>query len=380
MTKKHITVVGGGIMGCLASLTAAQSSYSVAWFGPEEQGRADGADARNYALAPATVDLLKRLGVWPALQSKACMVTRMEVFSGSVRVDLSASDAGSEFLSAMVLHQDLLDTLEQAAGFCPQVQRIAARPDSLVAGLNGVEVLSRGESVFTQLLVGADGARSWVRQQAGIHWGQRDYGQQAVVAAFRSQHPHGGVAAQWFDRGEVLALLPLADPHSFSMVWSTSKTNPASHASMAQFLQELPERTGQRFGALTLQSGAVAAPLKMLLTDSQSALRTVLLGDAAHTVHPLAGYGLNLGVQDLLCLEQLWKSAQLDPGAASLLRAYDRSRRLQVKKVQWGLDLLQRFVTQTHPTLEKARGFGMRLVGDFGPLRQFLIRQAITPQ
>jgi 2-polyprenylphenol 6-hydroxylase len=375
-----ITVVGGGIMGCLASLTAAQQGYSVVWFGPQEQGRADGADARNYALAPLTVSLLKRAGVWQAVEPHACMVTRMEVFSGDARVDLAGADAGSEFLSAMVLHKDLLNALEQAVQFRPQIQRIPCRPESITASIGNVQVTCEGQSMTTQLIVGADGARSWVRQQAGIHWGQRDYGQQGVVATFHAEHPHGGVATQWFDRGEVLALLPLSDPHKLSMVWSTSKTDPASEASMGQFLQELDQRTKQRFGKLTLEGAAVAAPLRMVLTDSQSALRTVLLGDAAHTVHPLAGYGLNLGVQDLLCLEELWQPAKDDPGAHSVLRAYDRSRRLRVKKAQWSLDVLQRFVTQTHPTFEKLRGFGMRLVGDLGPLRQFLIRQAISPQ
>ena len=375
-----VTVVGGGVMGCLASLTAAQLGYSVVWFGPAEQGRTDGADARNYALAPLTVELLKRVGVWQALEPLVCRVTRMEVFSGETRVDLAASDAGTEFLSAMVLHKDLLNALEQAAQFRPQIQRVLARPDSVEASTEAVRVSYDGRSFTTQLLVGADGARSWVRQQAGINWGQRDYGQQGVVATFHAEHPHGGVATQWFDRGEILALLPLANPHKLSMVWSTSKIDPTSDASMAQLAQELTERTKQRFGELVLEGGAVAAPLKMLLTDSQSALRTVLLGDAAHTVHPLAGYGLNLGVQDLLCLEALWQGSQNDPGAYSLLRAYDRSRRLRVKKVQWGLDLLQRFVTQTHPTFERVRGFGMGLVGSIGPLRQFLIRQAISPQ
>jgi 2-polyprenylphenol 6-hydroxylase len=375
-----ITVVGGGIVGCLASLTAAHLGHSVAWFGPQEQVRADGADARNYALAPLTVDLLKRLGVWQAVEPHACMVTRMEVFSSDTRIDLAASDAGSEFLSAMVLHKDLLNALEQAVQFRPQIHRVLARPDSIHANTESVTVCFEGQSMATQLIVGADGARSWVRQQAGIHWGQRDYGQQGVVATFHAEHPHGGVATQWFDRGEILALLPLADPHILSMVWSTSKTDPASESSIGQFVQELDERTKRRFGKLTLESAAVAAPLRMVLTDSQSAVRTVLLGDAAHTVHPLAGYGLNLGVQDLLCLEALWHSAKDDPGAYSILRAYDRSRNLRVKRVQWGLDLLQRFVTQTHPTLEKVRGLGMRLVGELGPLRQFLIRQAISPQ
>jgi ubiquinone biosynthesis UbiH/UbiF/VisC/COQ6 family hydroxylase len=375
-----ITVVGGGIMGALASLTAAQLGYQVVWFGPKEQGRADGADSRNYALAPLTVDLLQRLGVWRAVAPLSCTVTRMEVFAGDARVDLAATDAGTEFLSMMILHRDLLAALEQAVQFRPQITRIEAHPDAMNASTECVTLEYDGQTIKTPLVVGADGARSWVRQQSGILWGQRDYGQQGVVATFRTQSAHGGVATQWFDEGEILALLPLADPHLVSMVWSTSQPNPTSAESIREFAQRITERSQHRFGELTLEGEASSAPLRMILTDSQSALRTVLLGDAAHTVHPLAGYGLNLGVQDLLVLESLWQGKKEDLGAYSLVQAYNKQRKHRVKRVQWGLDVLQRLVTQNHPSLQRLRSWGMRLVADIGPLRQFLIRQAISPQ
>ena len=245
---------------------------------------------------------------------------------------------------------------------------------------DGVEIQAAGDTYRVKLVVGADGARSWVRQQAGILWGQRDYGQQGVVATFRTEYPHGAVAAQWFDGADILALLPLKDPHLMSMVWSTSVANPTSNEVMAEFASEIQERTQSRFGHLTLEGTAVAAPLRMMLTESQSALRTVLVGDAAHTVHPLAGYGLNLGVQDLLSLEEIWQRHRDDPGSDNAVRSYERSRVMRVKRVQWGLDILQRLVTQSHPSMSRLREFGLRLVADIGPLRQFLIRQAISPQ
>ncbi len=149
---------------------------------------------------------------------------------------------------------------------------------------------------------------------------------------------------------------------------------------MEAFIAQIHERSNGRFGEITLLDQPSAAPLRMTLTDAQSALRTCLVGDAAHTVHPLAGYGLNLGVQDLISLEALLKESTSDPGASSVLSEYDKGRRLRVKRVQWCLDLLQRTVTASHPTVARLRGWGMRLVGDSGPLRQFLIRQAISPQ
>jgi ubiquinone biosynthesis UbiH/UbiF/VisC/COQ6 family hydroxylase len=304
----------------------------------------------------------------------------MEVFTGKTRVDLSATDAGADYLSVMVLHRDLLNALEQAVTFRPQIQRIEAKPDAMQTTLENVEIRVANKEYSAKLVVGADGARSWVRQQSGILWGQRDYGQQGVVATFRTEYPHGAVAAQWFEDAEILALLPLRDPHRMSMVWSTGRANPTSEDVINPFASEIQERTQGRFGRLSMEGAAVAAPLRMMLTESQSALRVVLVGDAAHTVHPLAGYGLNLGVQDLLSLEEIWQTNRDDPGSDGALRAYERARVLRVKRVQWGLDILQRLVTQSHPSISRLREFGMRLVADIGPLRQFLIRQAISPQ
>ena len=374
-----MAVVGGGIMGALSAIAASQAGLSVLWFGPVEQGRQDGAHARNYALGPASVDLMRRLGVWQAVASSSVPITRMEVYAGESRVDLSASDAGTDFLSSMILHRELLDGLEHAVRFHPRIQRIAMRPDRMTAFPDRVELGIDGRKWTVRLVVGADGARSWVRQQAGILWGQRDYGQQGVVASFTGSHPHGGVAAQWFEDGEILALLPLPDPHQLSMVWSTSRARAVDAANLPELLRHVQRCSRDRFGELTLLDAPVSAPLRMLLTNAQSSLRTVLVGDAAHTVHPLAGYGLNLGIQDLLVLESVFRDHPDDPGSNTAITTYEKSRHRRVRRVQWGLDMLQRLVTASHPAVTRMTRLGMRAVADIGPLRQLLIRQALMP-
>jgi len=374
-----LAIVGSGVMGALSALTAAQLGLKALWFGPAEADRTDGADARNYALSPATVGLLKRLGVWPALEANSCAVTRMEVFSGASRVDLTASDSGAEFLSTMVTHRNLLDALEQALKFCASVTRVPSRPTALEIFPDHVRLNAEGKTFDAQLVIGADGARSWVRGQAGILWGQRDYNQQAIVAAFHTEFPHGGVAAQWFDRGDILALLPLADPQQVSMVWSSSRPDPLTPDLNVTIADQITDRTAMRFGRLRLEGGLTAAPLRMLLTDQLTATRIALLGDAAHTVHPLAGYGLNLGIQDLLCLEALWKEHRSDPGSSAALNLYRRKRQRHIKAVQWSLDFFQRWVVQSHPTLQRFSQVGMRFVANTGLLRQLLIRQAMGP-
>jgi 2-polyprenylphenol 6-hydroxylase len=375
-----VVVIGGGVMGALAALTLAHLNHSVVWFGPTEQPRADGADHRNYALAPLTVDLLQRLGVWSSLVEKSCKVTRMEVTTADDRVDLSATDAGTEFLSMMVVHHDLLSALETAVQFRPQIQRYKASPDQIEYTPDHAVVHHHQQPIITQLVIGADGARSWVRQQARILWGQKDYEQHGIVAAFKTEHPHANVAAQWFLPNGILALLPLSDEHQTSMVWSTSETVHLEPGSEAILEEKISEMSGHRFGKLSLVGPVVSAPLKMLVTESQTALRTVLLGDAAHTVHPLAGYGLNLGVQDLLALEEICRDHPEDLGANMNVARYEKARHQRVRRVQAALDLLQRLVTESHPVLGRIRQLGLRLVARVGPLRQFLIRQAISPQ
>lgn len=378
--EPSVAVIGGGLMGALSSLCISALGYPVVWFGPDESGRTDGADARNYALSPLTIDLLKRLGVWSAIEPLSCAVTRMEVFSGDVRIDLSATDAGSDFLSVMVLHKDLLAGLEQASCFQPLIRRIKTIPDGFQATTDHVDIKSAEGAFRTKLLIGADGARSWVRRQSGILWGQHDYAQQGVVVALRTEHAHGSVASQWFEDGEILAFLPLANPNEISIVLSTAEPFATDQNYKNRLLEKIQQRSRNRFGAIELISEPVCAPLRMILTDTQTALRTVLLGDAAHTVHPLAGYGLNLGVQDLLSLEDILKNRPPDPGANTVVAAYEKSRTWRVKRVQWSLDMLQRLVTQTNPGVTRLQQFGMRLVAGISPLRQFLIRQAISPQ
>lgn len=366
-------------MGALCALAASHAGLSVIWLAPPEQGRQDGADARNYALGPLSVDLMRRLGVWQAVESSSVPVTRMEVYAGESRVDLSASDAGADFLSRMILHRALLDGLEHAVQFHPRIQRIRMRPERMTALSDRVEIGLDGRNWSVRLLVGADGARSWVRQQSGILWGQRDYGQQGVVASFSSTHPHGGVAAQWFEDGEILALLPLTDPHQLSMVWSTSRLRATDFANLPELLRHIQTCSRDRFGELTLLDAPVSAPLRMMLTHAQSSLRTVLVGDAAHTVHPLAGYGLNLGIQDLLVLESVFRDHRDDPGSNTAVASYEKFRHRRVRRVQWGLDILQRLVTASHPAVTRMTRLGMRAVADIGPLRQLLIRQALMP-
>jgi 2-polyprenylphenol 6-hydroxylase len=379
-------VVGGGILGALSALTLARLGLATRWVGPPEAAqRADHAQARAYALAPTTVALLERLGVWAHLATLAQPVVRMEVFqvAPAARLDFLAADVGEPALAQMVTHADLLAACEATArAGLPNL----ARAESVLSEseLAGLRASLGSRPLGADLLVAADGANSVLRRRAGLLWSRRDYGQQAVVAAFRTEKPHHGVACQWFGPEGILALLPLRDPHMVSMVFSVAHTTAQGllEASPQALASRISTESAHRLGALSAASEATATPLVMMSVNRMVAGRMALVGDAGHTVHPLAGYGLNLGVQDLLALEAQLLAGQaraglFDPGAARILRAYERNRACAVPTVQWGLDALYRLMGSSLPGLPAARAWGMQAIQAWPFLRSSLVQQAV---
>lgn len=385
-TQPSAVVVGGGILGALSSLSLSRLGIATRWVGPPEPAqRADAAQARAYALAPPTVSLLERLGVWAHLTDAAQPVARMEVFQVAppARLDFLAADVGETALAQMVSHADLLAACEATVRVgVPNLTRTEIPLSE--SDLQAIRDNLGGRPLGEDLVVAADGAQSMLRRRAGLLWRRRDYGQQAVVAAFRIEKPHHGVACQWFGPDGILALLPLRDPHVVSMVFSVGHATAAGlmGASEAELASRISTESDHRFGELQAISEATAVPLVMMSVNRMVAGRMALVGDAGHTVHPLAGYGLNLGVQDLLALEAQLLAGQarlgsFDPGAAGTLRAYARDRACAVPAVQWGLDALYRLMSSSLPGLPAARAWGMQAISAWPFLRSSLVQQAV---
>lgn len=380
-----IAVVGGGIMGALSALVAARMD-AVEWWAPAEQPqRDDGAQARAYALAPQTVELLKELGIWTALADKVQPVSAMQVFhvQPAAQVDLLAADTGLDALAHIVVHADLLAACEQATSFAPNLVRKGAylSPDPLACDP------SVACPTGAQLTIAADGKDSRLRRAAGILHSRRDYDQLALVMAFQTEQPHGGMACQWFRPEGILALLPLKDPRQVSMVYSlpTMQALQLKDQSLPDLAERITQDSEHRFGVLTpVSQTCQAAALAMTTAERMTSGRLALVGDAAHTVHPLAGYGLNLGVQDLIALRQALQAEQaahakdFDPGHRRVLQAYAKNRQSQVPQVQWGLDVLWRMVTGETPGLAGGRSMGMQTVQSLPALRKWLVGSALA--
>ena len=394
-----VAVSGGGIVaGCAARLMA-HRGHEVLWAGPKEAPRrADGADQRAYALGPQAIGLLMELGLWQALENKAQPIVSMEIRQSNDRpsgsqpqqadLTLDARELGKENLAWIVPHAELLASVESSASWPANLNRLETMLRQVAPGGESpcapAELsLANGQSCQASLVLAADGQRSAMRRRLGLGWGLRQYQQTALVCRFESERPHESIAMQWFQQGAVLALLPLKDPHQVSLVFSLPNERLAHFQSLDDhaFARELSLATGHRLGELGSPTARVASPLAMTLVPQTSLGRVLLLGDAAHTVHPLAGYGLNLGFQDLLCfdtfLSQRSKRAGQDLGEPAMLARFAAQRHKSVQRVQWGLDGLWRLIQPGPRLFETSRQLGLRAIQSVQPLRHQLIHLAL---
>ncbi len=382
-----IALVGTGIPGLAAALGLAQQGFGVALVGPRPQPhvptRAAPFDARIYAVAPASVALLECLGVWAGVdQQRVCPVERMRVFGDDGQeLTFDAYGATVERLATIVEEAELLRVLDAACGFQPSIQRVALPFVSIGAQAESIVVnLEDGSSLCVRLLIGADGADSAVRAAAGISALIKPYEQTAVVANFEGERPHLNTAWQWFTDEGVVAWLPLPGDR-VSLVWS------APTAVAAELVQlgadPLAARVAAR-GAATLGGfrpvgKARTFPLQKITVARLIAPRVVLIGDAAHVVHPLAGQGLNLGLQDVALLLDVVRAREAfrDIGDVTLLRRYERGRAEAIGLMRFTTDSLAQLFAVDDPLARRLRNVGLAAVNRLSPLKNALIRQAL---
>lgn len=335
-------------------------------------------DARVYALSPGNAAFLREIGAWDALPAaRLSPVRAMRIVGddGASRLDFDAYQAGVPELAWIVEDAALQAALWQGLG------AVTGDLEGIRVGETGIGVLLRdGRRLDGRLLVGADGANSSVRDAAGIAAARRPYGQSAVVANFRCERPHADTAWQWFQGGPVLALLPLPGDH-VSMVWSLPESEAARVAALeAQALcREVEAASRGRLGALSLVTAPRSYPLQRLSAQRLVAPRIALAGDAGHVVHPLAGQGLNLGLQDARVLAAVLAAREpgRDPGELRLLRRYERRRAEPVLAADAAIDGLFALFAGAHPLAHRLRNAGLNLVDRFAVVKNLLARHAM---
>ena len=371
-TIVDVAVVGGGIVGAAAALAAGQAGLSVVWVvgeHTEETGSSTSRDSRVYAISPSTQRFLERLRVWPQLDaSRIAPVFDMHVQGDrDVRSSLhfDAYEAATERLATIVEHRELLRILVAAAAYFPGVERIEGLASQIVLDAEHVALSTTTGMRTARLVIAADGARSPTRTALGIGTRGKPYGQRALVGNFAASHPHGGSAYQWFTDEGVVALLPLApsvdEPHAMSLVWSApdavaDRLLDAGPDDVAARLSALcMTRTSTTIGPLRATGKLVSIPLAVQWADRVIAPRAVLVGDAAHVIHPLAGQGLNLGFGDVEALIDILVSREIfrDCGDRALLRRYERTR-AEAGRCDAGDDRWPRAAVRFPPTRGRA--------------------------
>lgn len=382
-----LVVVGGGPVGLAVARAARMERVAVVARDPAAPGPvADGAfDARVYAISPGNVAFLREVKAWPALApERVTPVAAMRVFGDrpGAEIVFDAYRAGVAELAWTVEDNALNAALAQAARSADGIDVIAAGVSAIDFAADAAQVrLSDGRVLRARLVVGADGARSAVRSAAGIPARESDYGQAAVVANFRCEKPHARTAYQWFQGGPVLALLPLPGER-VSMVWSLPSEAAQRIASLAPdaLCREVELASRNILGALGLETAARSYPLRRVAAARLTAARVALVGDAAHVIHPLAGQGLNLGLQDARALAEVLAGREpgRDPGDAALLRRYERRRAEPILAMDGAVDALFRLFGTGAAPAAWLRNAGLNLTGRLPVLKNLLIRQAMS--
>ena len=367
MKKFDVQVLGAGIVGQSLALVLARTGLTVA-LRPEPVRAGAVGDVRAYALNATSVALLRSIKVWDSLPPNAATpVLDMHVQGDApdAALDFSAWQQRVDAL-AWITDAALLERgLAQALRFAPHISVVEAEVEAPLTAL-------------------CEGKASATRAALGVQFERHDYGHQAIAARLTSSRQHQGMARQWFGAPDVLALLPFDAPepgHSLALVWSLPNVRAQEFLALddAGFEQQLMLATAGQAGELKLTGQRAAWPLMQANASAWSGPGWVLLGDAAHVVHPLAGQGLNLGLADVAALARVlaarepWRAL----GDEKLLRRYARERRVPTWAMGQVTDGLLRLFSHPQPLAKELRNRGLTLVNQLIPLKRWLAQRAL---
>ncbi len=358
-----VCIRGGGVVGHTLALLLARERLRVALVAAPPPP-APASDVRAYALNGASRELLQALRVWPEAEF-ATPVRQMQVWGDDGGyVNFTAGGVSGDALAWIVDVPALERQLVQAARYQPQIEWLEA-PEKAA------------------LTVVCEGQRSSGRDEFGARWHARPYRQKAIAARLEASRAHQGTARQWFAaNGDIVALLPLsgAGGSSLALVWSVAaeRANELENSPPEAFCAALQAVCGAPAGDLRLTSERASWPLALATADHWVGEGWALAGDAAHTVHPLSGQGLNLGLADASCLAEVlarreyWRGL----GEEKLLRRYERARKADVAALGAVTDGLRGLFAQTDDRWRLLRNWGMKGFGYSGPLKRWVARQA----
>lgn len=383
-----LLIVGGGMVGATIACALGDTSLRVGVIETAESALDLPMQFENRvsAITRATEQVFAAVGAWQGMGERRLFAyEKMHVWdgTGSGHIDFDCVEIGEPNLGYIIENRVILAALlDRMAEFnnvdliCPaQIASLSRSREKVTLGLED------GRHLSARLVVGADGANSWVREQAGITTTGWNYEQTAVVATIKTSKSHQAACWQRFMPSGPLAFLPLPDGYS-SIVWSTSPERAAELVAMSEseFLDELQLAFGDRLGRMESTGPRGAFPLLLRHANSYTAERLVLAGNAAHAIHPLAGQGLNLGVSDAAALAEVLLDAQAkkqDIGELAVLRRYERWRKADNVAVMAAMDGFKRLFSNDSTPLSVLRNLGLSLADHAGPVKNMMIRRAM---
>ena len=384
-----VLIAGGGFAGLTLAIALQQGlgppvSITVA---DPMLGKSHADDERASAIVAAARRLFETLDIWPSVADEAQPILDMVVTDSRVDdavrpvfLTFAGDVEPGEPFAHMIENRFLIATLEAKAREAGVALRAAAVTKVSHDGERVIVPLTDGSAVTARLLVAADGARSSIREQAGIAVHGWEYGQSAIVTTVGHERDHEGRAVEHFLPGGPFAILPLKGRRS-SIVWTetTSEAERIMALPDDAFHAELEQRFKLHLGDIKTVGARRAHPLGFFVARSFVADRIALVGDAAHVIHPIAGQGLNMGLRDIAALAEVIVDAArlgLDPGAADVLQRYQRWRRFDTMTMGLATDGLNRLFSNQSAALRIVRDIGLGLVDRVPDLKRLFIREA----
>lgn len=389
-TDYDIIIVGSGMVGLTMACLLGDSPLRVAVLDvqtPATTWNNNTYDLRVSAITPFSQKIFQKIDAWSAIQAeRVSAFHKMHVWDAASDgvLDFDSAEVGVTQLGWIienrVMQKALFERLKHYSNInfiCPfQLETLEFSSEKVYVGALHTAPIS------AQLLIAADGAESKVRKLANIAIKTHSYAHTALVATVRTEKTHEETAWQKFLTTGPLAFLPLSDPNYCSIVWSTSQQHAEELKQLneKEFCKTLAVNFGYQLGKIESASECAAFPLRMRHAKNYVQDNLVLMGDAAHTIHPLAGQGVNMGIADASCLAQIILNAHAkkrDIASLYTLRPYERERKAENLKMLTVVDVLKKLFANESMSIQWLRGLGLKLTNKSGFIKNYLMRSAM---
>ena len=384
-----VVVVGGGIIGGTFAALLGQAGVKVILLDASvrQLNSLKKVDARVFAITRASEQILKKAGAWRRIDENniACF-RKMHVWDeqGIGEINFDSAELCQPTMGYIISHQVIVDALQEKLLDMENVRCIWSESPAFIKTEDD-HILLRTENGLqfrSKLIVAADGGNSKIRSLANIHYQKHDYNQSALACVVTTEYPHGEIARQRFLKRGPLAFLPMVESNQSAIVWSTSPDQAQRMKEMdkAAFHFELEEAFAHELGEIKESSERIVFPLSRAQAEQYVQPRLALIGDSAHTVHPLAGLGANLGLLDAAVLaEELINTVEKgrDPGRLQVLRRYERWRKGENHNVMYLMDGFKHLFENEMQSVQWLRNFGLDMVDSFPLAKHAIMKRAM---